>query len=212
VSTPLTWDEVPECRLEDFTIDTVPARFARLGDLAAGIDDAVGSLEPLLELAARDAAAGLPDAPWPPHYDKQAGEPPRVQPSKRRAPAAPDAAPAAPDAAPAPDAAAHPGAAPPPPAPGTSGGPTGRRRSSMPLIEVARAATKDEALQGLDRWKQRHAAAWSLLEPADVLLDTMRGRSSTWTRIRLNLRNVPAAERPAQEALEVDYDPWARGR
>jgi bifunctional non-homologous end joining protein LigD len=191
VSTPLTWDEVPECRLEDFTIDTVPGRFARLGDLAAGIDSAVGSLEPLLELAARDAAAGLPDAPWPPHYDKQAGEPPRVQPSKRRAPAAQNAAPA--------------------PAPGRSGGPAGRRRSSMPLIEVARAATKDEALQGLDRWKQRHAAAWSRLEPADVLVDTMRGRSSTWTRIRLNLRNVPAAERPPQEALEVDYDPWTRG-
>ena len=184
VSTPLTWDEVPECRLEDFTIDTVPGRFARLGDLAAGIDSAAGSLEPLLELAARDAAAGLPDAPWPPHYDKQAGEPPRVQPSKRRAPAATDVAP-------------YP--------------PAGRRRSSMPLIEVARAATRDEALQGLDRWRQRHAAAWSRLEPADVLVDTMRGRSSTWTRIRLNLRNVPAAERPPQEALEVDYDPWARG-
>jgi bifunctional non-homologous end joining protein LigD len=186
VSTPLTWDEVPESRLEEFTIDTVPERFARLGDLAAGIDSAAGSLAPLLELAARDAAAGLADAPWPPHYDKQAGEPPRVQPSKRRAP----------------------DAGPPPSGPGA---PAGRRRSSMPLIEVARAATKDEALQGLDRWKQRHAAAWSLLEPADVLVDTMRGRSSTWTRIRLNLRNVPAAERPPQEALEVDYDPWARG-
>jgi bifunctional non-homologous end joining protein LigD len=204
VSTPLTWDEVPECRLEDFTIDTVPGRFARLGDLAAGIDSTVGSLEPLLELAALDAAAGLPDAPWPPHYDKQAGEPPRVQPSKRRAPAAADAGPP-PPGGPAPGG-------PPPPAPGKSSGPTGRRRSSMPLIEVARAATKDEALQGLDRWKQRHAAAWSRLEPADVLVDTMRGRSSTWTRIRLNLRNVPAAERPPQEALEVDYDPWTAGR
>jgi bifunctional non-homologous end joining protein LigD len=199
VSTPLTWDEVPECRLEEFTIDTVPGRFARLGDLAAGIDSAAGSLEPLLDLAARDAAAGLPDAPWPPHYDKQAGEPPRVQPSKRRAPAAPGAGPPTPT-----------GPAP-PPTPGNSSGPTGRRRSSMPLIEVARAATRDEALQGLDRWKQRHAAVWSLLEPADVLVDTMRGRSSTWTRIRLNLRNVPAAERPPQETLEVDYDPWARG-
>jgi bifunctional non-homologous end joining protein LigD len=198
VSTPLTWDEVPECRLEDFTIDTVPGRFARLGDLAAGIDSAVGSLEPLLELAARDAAAGLPDAPWPPHYDKQADEPPRVQPSKRRAPAAPGAAPPVPAGVPAPTT-------------GKASGPTGRRRSSMPLIEVARAATKDEALQGLDRWKQRHAATWSRLEPADVLVDTMRGRSSTWTRIRLNLRNVPAGERPPQEALEVDYDPWTRG-
>jgi DNA ligase D-like protein (predicted polymerase) len=191
VSMPLAWDEVPECRPEEFTIDTVPERYARLGDLAEGIDSAVGSLEPLLELAARDAAAGLPDAPWPPHFDKQAGEPPRVQPSKRRAPAAPAA-----QAAPA--------------APGKSGGPTGRRRSSMPLIEVARAATKDEAMLGLDRWKQRHPEAWSLLEPADVLVDSMRGRSSTWTRIRLNLRNVPAADRPPQEALEVNYDPWAQ--
>jgi bifunctional non-homologous end joining protein LigD len=187
VSMPLTWDEVPDCRPEEFTIDTVPQRYARLGDLAAGIDSAVGSLEPLLELAARDAAAGLPDAPWPPHYDKQEGEPPRVQPSKRRAPATAVAA------------------------PGKPSGPTGRRRSSMPLIEVARAATKDEAMQGLDRWKRRHAQAWSLLEPADVLVDTMRGRSSTWTRIRLNLRNVPEPDRPPQEALEVDYDPWARG-
>jgi bifunctional non-homologous end joining protein LigD len=198
VSMPLTWDEVPECRLEEFTIDTVPERYARLGDLAEGIDSAVGSLEPLLELAVRDAAAGLPDAPWPPHFDKQAGEPPRVQPSKRRAPAA-----SAAQAAPAAQVASA--------APGKSSGPTGRRRTSMPLIEVARAATKDEAMQGLDRWKQRHPEAWSLLEPADVLVDSMRGRSSTWTRIRLNLRNVPAAERPPQEALEVDYDPWARG-
>jgi bifunctional non-homologous end joining protein LigD len=194
VSMPLAWDEVPECRPEEFTIDTVPERYARLGDLAEGIDSVAGSLEPLLELAARDAAAGLPDAPWPPHFDKQAGEPPRVQPSKRRAPAAPAA-----QAAPAVPA-----------APGKSSGPTGRRRTSMPLIEVARAATKDEAMQGLDRWKQRHPEAWALLEPADVLVDSMRGRSSTWTRIRLNLRHVPAADRPPQEALEVDYDPWAR--
>src|SRR5262249_56271699 len=72
---PLTWDEVPECRPEEFTIGTVPGRFARLGDLAAGIDSPVGSLEPLLELAARDAAAGLPHPSWPPHYHKQAGQP-----------------------------------------------------------------------------------------------------------------------------------------
>jgi bifunctional non-homologous end joining protein LigD len=188
VSTPLAWDEVPECRLEDFTIDTVPGRFEKRGDPWSG------SLERLLELAARDEAAGLPDAPWPPHFTKQAGEQPRVQPSKRRAPAA-----AAPPAEPA------------PPAPGKTSGATGRRRSSMPLIEVARAATKAEAMQGLDRWKERHPEAWSRLEPADVLVDSMRGRSSVWTRIRLNLRNVPAAERPPQEALEVDYDPWASG-
>jgi bifunctional non-homologous end joining protein LigD len=196
VSAPLAWDEVPDCRLEDFTIDTVPQRYAELGDLAAGIDAAAGSLEPLLELAARDEAAGLPDAPWPPHFTKQAGEAPRVQPSKRRAPAA------------APTPAAHTPAAPTPAAPTPA---TGRRRSSMPLIEVARAATKDEAMAGLDRWQQRHPEAWSRLEPADVLVDSMRGRSSTWTRIRLNLRHVPEAERPPQEDLEVDYDPWARG-
>ncbi|MBO0776947.1 MAG: hypothetical protein J2P34_11595 [Actinobacteria bacterium] len=87
-------------------------------------------------------------------------------------------------------------------------GPTGRRRSTMPLIEIARAATKAEAMAGLDRWKQRHPAVWPLLEPADVLVDSMRGASSTWTRIRLNLRHVPDDQRPAQEALEVDYDPW----
>jgi bifunctional non-homologous end joining protein LigD len=199
VSAPLAWDEVPECRLEDFTIDTVPGRYERLGDLTKGMDATVGSLEPLLELAASDEAAGLPDAPWPPHFVKQADEEPRVQPSKRRA------------ASTGPSPAAAPRAAADPPARGQARGPTGRRRSTMPLIEIARAATKDEAMQGLDRWKQRHPEAWSRLQPADVLVDSMRGRSSTWTRIRLNLRNVPEAQRPPQEPLEVDYDPWARG-
>jgi bifunctional non-homologous end joining protein LigD len=191
VSTPLTWDEVPDCRPQAFTIDTVPERFALLGDVGAGIDAAAGSLGPLLELAARDEAAGLPDAPWPPHFVKQAGEQSRVQPSKRRSPAA----------------------SPPPASPAGSSrpSPAGRRRSSMPLIEVARAATRAEAMAGLDRWKQRHPEAWSRLEPADVLVDSMRGRSSTWTRIRLNLRNVAESERPPQEPLEVDYDPWAGG-
>ena len=195
VSTPLTWDEVPDCRPEAFTIDTVPGRYERLGDVGAGIDAAAGSLGPLLELAARDEAAGLPDAPWPPHFVKQAGEQPRVQPSKRRAPVA------------TPSGSASAAAS----AESLPRSPTGRRRSSMPLIEVARAATQAEAMAGLDRWKQRHPEAWSRLEPADVLVDSMRGRSSTWTRIRLNLRHVPEAERPAQEPLEVDYDPWARG-
>ena len=81
----------------------------------------------------------------------------------------------------------------------------------MPLIEVARAATKDEAMAGLDRWKERHPGVWAYLEPADVLVDSMRGRSYSWTRIRLNLRHVPEAERPPQEALETDYDPWTQG-
>src|SRR5215831_5981470 len=201
VSTPLAWDEVPDCRPEAFTIDTMPERFALLGDVGAGIDAAVGSLGPLLELAARDEAAGLPDAPWPPHFVKQAGEQPRVQPSKRRAPAA----------APSGSASPSESASPPESAESSPRSPTGRRRSSMPLIEVARAATRAEAMAGLDRWKQRHPEAWSRLQPADVLVDSMRGRSSTWTRIRLNLRNVAEAERPPQEPLEVDYDPWARG-
>jgi DNA ligase D-like protein (predicted polymerase) len=190
VSTPLAWDEVADCQPEAFTIDTVPERFARLGDPWRGMDKAAGSLEPLLSLAEQDEAAGMPDAPWPPHYDKQAGEAPRVQPSKRRTAGR----------------AAEPGAQ-----PAQDSQPTGRRRSTMPLIEVARAASKGEAQAGLDRWKERHASVWPYLEPADVLVDSMRGRSSTWTRIRLNLRHVPEAERPSQEELDVDYDPWARG-
>jgi DNA ligase D-like protein (predicted polymerase) len=185
VSTPLTWPEVPDCQPEAFTIGTVPDRFARLGDPWQDMDAAAGSLAPLLALADEHEAAGMADAPWPPLYDKQAGEPPRVQPSKQRAPASP------------------------PPAPGKTTGPIGRRKSVMPLIEVARAASEAEARAGLERWKQRHPGVWPLLEPADVLVDAMRGRSSTWTRIRLNLQHVPEADRPPQEPLEVDYDPWA---
>ena len=202
VSTPLAWDEVADCQPEVFTIDTVPERFARLGDPWRGMDEAAGSLEPLLSLAEQDEAAGMPDAPWPPHYDKQAGEAPRVQPSKRRTAGARGGDQRRAQA----PATAQPAAK-----PAGQIQPTGRRRSTMPLIEVARAASKDEALAGLDRWKERHAAVWPYLEPADVLVDSMRGRSSTWTRIRLNLRHVPEAERPSQEELDVDYDPWARG-
>jgi bifunctional non-homologous end joining protein LigD len=176
VSAPLHWDEVPGCDPAAFTLDTMPDRFARIGDPWAGMDGAAGDLGPLLELAARDEAAGLPDAPWPPHFNRQAGEEPRVQPSKRR-----------------------------------GGGPAGRRRSSMPLIEIARAATKAEAQAGLDRWKARHPDVVPYLAPQDVLTDSMRGRSYSWTRIRINLQHVPEAQRPAQEPLEVDYDPWAAG-
>jgi hypothetical protein len=164
VSTPLLWAEVPDCEPGAFTIDTVPQRYARSGDPAEGIDASVGSLAPLLELAARQAAAGLPETPLP--------------------------------------------GAVPIPAPGKSVGPTGRRRTTAPLIEIARAATQAEAFDGLERWKQRHPHVWPHLAPADLLVDSMRGRSTTWIRIRLNLRNVPEAERPAQEPLEVDYDPW----
>jgi bifunctional non-homologous end joining protein LigD len=192
VSTPLLWDEVPGCDAEAFTVDTVPKRFAERGDPFEHMDDAADSLERLLELSAQHEEAGFGDAPWPPHFAKQAGEPPRVQPSKRRkASGKPE----------------RQGVVP-PPAPGKRAGPTGRRRTTMPLIEVARAATEVEAREGLERWKERHPEAWTCLAPADVLVDSMRGRSSTWTRIRLNLRNVPEGQRPPQEALEVDYDPW----
>ncbi|HEY8737180.1 MAG TPA: DNA polymerase domain-containing protein [Candidatus Dormibacteraeota bacterium] len=192
VSAPLSWDEVPSSELEAFTIDTVPERFARIGDPSKGIDAVAGSLERLLALSAEHEAAGLGDAPWPPHFVKQAGEPPRVQPSKRRKDPAPEREGVVPAAA-----------------PGKTVGPTGRRRTTAPLIEIARAASKDEAMAGLDRWRARHSDVSPLLKPADVMVDSMRGRNTTWTRIRVNLRNVPEGERPPQEALEVDYNPWA---
>jgi bifunctional non-homologous end joining protein LigD len=209
VSTPLTWDEVPTCDPAAFTMFTVPARFAALGDPWAGMDEAAGPLDALLEQVARDEAAGLPDAPWPPMYDKQAGEAPRVQPSKRRSGAASGAGSGSASGAGSGAASGAARGAAAPPAPGKTAGPTGRRQSKMPLIEIARAQTKDEAMAGLERWKARHAAVWARLEPHDVLVDGMRGRSSVWYRIRINLQHVPEAERPAQEPLEIDYDPWA---
>ena len=212
VSTPLSWAEVPACEAEAFTIQTVPRRFAEIGDPGAGIDEAVGSLEALLELSHRDERQGLGDAPWPPNYRKQAGEPPRVQPSKQRLAAdaydTPEAEArrekqraalerrfAAAEATRAED--------------GTRPTPTGRRRSSIPVIEISRAATRSEALAGLDRWKARWPAAAAALETADVLVDGMRGRSSLWYRVRVNLIHVPEADRPPQERLDPDYDPWA---
>jgi bifunctional non-homologous end joining protein LigD len=164
VCTPVTWAEVPDCEPADFTIDTVPARMRELGDPAAGMDHAAGSLDPLLELAEQLGVGGAAAA--------RAGTVAR-------------------------------------PAPGKSSGPTGRRRSTVPLVEIARAAGKDEALAGLDRWRARHPDVWAHLAPADILVDSMRGRSTTWTRIRVNLTNVPPAQRPDQEPLEVDFDPWA---
>jgi bifunctional non-homologous end joining protein LigD len=210
VSTPLTWDEVPGCDPAAFTLETVPARFLSVGDPWAGMDGAVGSIAGLLELADRDEAAGLPDAPWPPHFVRQEGEAPRVQPSKRRSPAR--------SGGKKPKASGGSGAAEASGADGTSEAeekparrapsPTGRRQSTMPLIEIARAQTKAEAMAGFEQWKERHPTVWPHLAPADVLVDSMRGRSSTWTRIRLNLQHVPDDERPEQEPLEVDYDPW----
>jgi bifunctional non-homologous end joining protein LigD len=167
----VTWEELASCGPEDFTLRTMPARFAERGDPHAAIDAHPGSLAALLELARRQEAAGLGDAPWPPHYAKQAGEPKRVQPSRVR----PE--------------------------------PAGRRRSTKPLLEIGRARTRDDALAGLERWKARHPAAASHLEPADVLVDAMRGRFTTWTRIRVNLEHVPPALRPAQEPLDPADDP-----
>ena len=211
VSAPLRWDEVLEAELEDFTLRTVPQRYAKLGDVGAGIDEHAFSLEPLLELVARHEADGLGDAAWPPHYAKQAGEPPRVQPSKRRSGdprSAPD------PSAPRGRAGSVPPAIPSPPARNPDGTipPTGRRRSSQPLVVIGQAADKADALAGLDRWRARHPeAARHVRDPEDVLVDAMRGRYKVWWRIRVNLRNVPEDLRPAAAPPDPDYDPWTEG-
>jgi DNA ligase D-like protein (predicted polymerase) len=212
VSAPLTWDEVPDAELADFTLRTVPDRYARLGDVGAGIDDRSFSLEPLLQLVRRHEAEGLGDAPWPPHYAKQAGEPPRVQPSKRRMPAE---VPVTDATAPRGRAGSVAPAFPSAPARNPDGTvpPTGRRRSSQPLLVISQAADKADALAGLDRWRERHPdAASSVRDPEDVLVDAMRGRYKVWWRVRVNLRNVPEELRPAAEPPEPDYDPWAKLR
>ena len=212
VSAPLLWSEVPDAVLPDFTVKTMPDRYARLGDVGAGIDDAVGSLDGLLELSARDEATGLGDAPWPPNYVKQPGEPPRVQPSKRRMPV---------EEPPAPDPKAPRGrvgsVAPAMPSPAArradgTAAPTGRRRSAHPLIVVSQAKAKKDAMAGLERWKKRHQKAAKLLAEDDVLVDGMRGRSSLWYRVRVNLRHVPEAQRPPAEPPDPDYDPWSEYR
>jgi DNA ligase D-like protein (predicted polymerase) len=164
VSAPVTWDEIDVCEPGEFTLATMPARFAKIGDPHSGIDDHPCSLERVLELSAQQEREGEGDAPWPPHYQKQPGEPARVQPSKRRT-------------------------------------------SKHPLIEIGRAPKKEDALAGLERWKARHPGASAHLEPADVLVDAMRGRFKTWTRIRVNLQHVPEAMRPPQEALDPDETP-----
>ena len=172
VSAPLRWDEVPDCDPAAFTVLTVPKRFAKLGDPHADMDAQPGSLEKLLEVAAEDEAAGLGDAPWPPHFRKMEGESPRVAPSR---------------------AAKKP-------------------RKKMPLLVIANSPSKEAALAGLDRWKKKHSEVAKLLAVDDVLIDSMRGRSSTWTRIRLNLRHVPEALRPPQETPDPDDDPTREWR
>jgi bifunctional non-homologous end joining protein LigD len=183
VSQPLHWHEVPDCDPADFTVLTVPKRFAELGDPHADMDTAAGSLEKLLELAAQDEAAGLGDAPWPPHFRKMEGEAPRVAPSRARTPGKKTAA--------------------------------KKPRVRAPLVIIANSPNREAALAGLERWKKKHPEAAALLAVDDVLIDSMRGRSSTWTRIRINLRNVPEELRPPQETPDPDDDPtreWRRRR
>jgi bifunctional non-homologous end joining protein LigD len=177
VSAPLTWDETELAEPGDFTLASMPARYERAGDVHAAIDRHVCSLDRLLELSERQERDGLGDAPWPPHYRKQPDEPARVQPSRRRAAT-------------------------------TSPVPRrGRRQSSRPLLEIARAQRKADALAGLERWRARHAEAAAHLHPSDVLVDAMRGRFRTWTRIRVNLEHVPEELRPPQEPLDPDDAP-----
>jgi len=169
VSAPLSWDEIGACEPGDFTLATMPDRFKRVRDPHATMDQQACSIEGLLELSRRHAKEGLGDAPWPPHYVKQADEPPRVQPSRRRIP-------------------------------------------KRPLIEIGRAEKKDDALAGLERWRARHPEAAAHLQPADVLVDAMRGRFHTWTRIRVNLQHVPEELRPSQEALDPDENVGGWGK
>jgi bifunctional non-homologous end joining protein LigD len=180
VSTPLHWHEVPDCEPADFTVLTIPARFAEHGDPHADMDAAAGSLEQLLELAAKDEAAGLGDAPWPPHFRKMEGEAPRVSPSRAKSP--------------------------------EKKTPKKTPRAKMPLVVVANSPDKEAALAGLERWRSKHAQAARFLAVDDVLVDSMRGRSSTWTRIRVNLRHVPEESRPPQETPDPDDDPTREWR
>jgi len=217
VSMPLRWDQVADVDAADYTLATVPTIYARDGDAHAGIDEAVGDLGALLDLSAEHERAGLGgDAPWPPNYRKQESEQPRVQPSRQKRPDSEYNTPEAEAAREKARAAmekrftqqAEQRAAERAAGYGRAPSPTGRRVSTKPLVEIARAAKKDEANAGLERWKDRHKELVEYLQPADILTDSMRGRNTTWTRIRVNLEHVPAEMRPEQEPLEVDYDPW----
>jgi bifunctional non-homologous end joining protein LigD len=212
-SAPLRWDEVADAELGDFTVRTLPGRVAEVGDVSAGIDERAFGLEPLLDLVERHEAEGLGDAPWPPHYVKQEGEPPRVQPSKRRMPDPAELQPTDPSA-PRGRAGSVAPARPSASLRRTDGtvAPTGRRRSSQPLVVVSQAAHKADALEGLDRWRARHPEASVHVSEEDVLVDGMRGRFTLWWRVRVNLRNVPPELRPTDEPPDPDYDPWAEVR
>jgi hypothetical protein len=183
VSAPLQWDEVSDCDPADFTVLTMPPRFAKIGDPHADMDAAPGSLEGLRELARRDEAEGLGDAPWPPHFRKAEGESPRVAPSRAKSVASKSVA-------------------------RKSTGKTARVK--MPLIVIAKSPSEDAAQDGLQRWKEKYPAVAALLAIDDVLVDRMRGRSSVWTRIRVNLRHVPEEMRPPQETPDPDDDPTRR--
>jgi DNA ligase D-like protein (predicted polymerase) len=183
VSAPLHWDEVPDCEPADFTVLTIPGRFAEIGDPHAEMDADAGSLEKLLELAEEDEASGLGDAAWPPHYRKMKDEPTRVAPSRARSVSKASKTSAA-----------------------------GQRRTKFPLLVIANSPDKEAALAGLERWKKKHPKVARLLAVDDVLIDSMRGRSSTWTRIRVNLRNVPEKSRPAQGTPDPDDDPTREWR
>jgi hypothetical protein len=159
---PLAWDAFFACTPTDYTLRTVPALVAAHGDAHAAIDDHPGTLDALLELAARQEADGLADAPSPPHHPKAAGEGPRVAPS---------------------------------------------RKKKLPVITIAAAKQKTDALAGLERWKARHPSLAAQLAPEDILVDTNRGRFTAWYRVRINLKNIPLAEHPAAEPPDPDYDP-----
>lgn len=184
VSMPLRWDEVTECDPADFTILTAPQRFSEIGDPHAEMDQAAGSLEKLLELADRDQESGLGDAPWPPHFRKMAGEATRVAPSRARSAGSTRSAKK----------------------------PAKKARIKMPLIVIANSPDKEAALAGLERWKKKHRKIAKLIKVEDVLVDSMRGRSSTWTRVRVNLRNVPENLRPPAEPPDPDDDPTREWR
>ena len=230
VSAPLSWDEVLTCAPGDFTVLTMPRRFAAIGDPHEQMANSAGSLEPLLALAARDEASGLGDAPWPPHFAKADGEGTRVAPSRakkgtaateqkefahqlqegfgaqrfrRRAPVRGAAAPAAGDEA------NSPGEIPTgTEAQATTPAKTRRsRQSTMPLLTVAQSPDREAVDAGLERWKAKYPAAAAALAVDDVLVDRMRGRSYVWYRVRVNLRHVSENERPAQETPDPDDDP-----